>query len=595
MSDRHFFLGVQLKNRSVLASGILGVTFSSLKKVYEAGAGIVTTKSIGPVQRKGHPSPVVYDWGHGLINAVGLANPGIDEFVKEFEKLDSYIPLIVSIFGQQPEDFPALAQKLETLQFAFLEINISCLNVMDEFGTPFSFSSVMTAQITHSVKNQTSKPVIVKLSPNTPDIISVARAAEDAGADALCVMNTLGPGMAISTNTALPVLGNLAGGISGDAILPVTVKKVYDLYREVSIPIIGTGGITDTDSALQVLMAGATLYGIGSALYTKGLQVFRCIEEGIEEFIHTNRFSSSEEVIGLSHRQKRGSYYNVPKRSESPEESSRAIQFAVRPVEEILSNDDGSIKTLFFSNADLGKPEPGQFFMLWIPGIDQKPYSISYYDNCVIGFSLIERGAFSRALLDLQCGEPVGLLGPLGGSFELGNHHNYLLVGGGIGLAPFIFTSSELVHLGKKVSIIAGGKTSSSINWIDSLLKKLGKDERIKTYVCTEDGSSGQKGLITDFLEQVIAEVKPDFALLCGPEIFIQKTIHIFKGKGIAGQASIERMMKCGIGICGTCCLDDTGDRVCVEGPVFNFDYLEGIKEFGRYKRDESGAIQEID
>ncbi|MBA7535127.1 Dihydroorotate dehydrogenase B (NAD(+)), catalytic subunit [subsurface metagenome] len=304
MTDYPSFLEVKLKNRSVLASGILGVTISSLRRVYNDGAGIVTTKSVGPEKRNGHSAPVIYDWGCGLINAVGLSTPGIDEFVSRFGYEVVDFPLIVSIFGKEVDDFPLLAQKLDCLDFTFLELNISCPNVMDELGTPFSFSAELASQITRSVKDRTCKPVIVKLSPNTQDLVSVARSAENSGADAICIMNTVGPGMVIDISTGFPVLWNKRGGISGDAVLPLTVKNVYDVYNEVSIPIIGTGGVSSTGSALQVMMAGASLYGIGSAVYTKGLRVFKDIEEGILEFLHNNHFESSEEVIGLAHKQK---------------------------------------------------------------------------------------------------------------------------------------------------------------------------------------------------------------------------------------------------------------------------------------------------
>ena len=595
MTDYPSFLEVKLKNRSVLASGILGVTISSLRRVYNDGAGIVTTKSVGPEKRNGHSAPVIYDWGCGLINAVGLSTPGIDEFVSRFGYGVVDFPLIVSIFGKEVDDFPLLAQKLDSLDFTFLELNISCPNVMDEFDTPFSFSAELTSQITRSVKDRTCKPVIVKLSSNTQDLVSVARSAENSGADAICIMNTVGPGMVIDISTGFPVLWNKRGGISGDAVLPLTVKNVYDVYNEVSIPIIGTGGVSSTGSALQVMMAGASLYGIGSAVYTKGLRVFKDVEEGILEFLHNNHFESSEEVIGLAHKQKKVSFYRIPKPVINEDQKRKNIKFVVSPVKELLKADEHSINTLFFEQQGLSKPAPGQFFMLWIPGLDQKPYSVSYYDENRIGFSLMARGTFSTSLLGLTCGEPVGLHGPLGKSFELQQYDNYLLVGGGIGVAPLIFSASELVKLGKGVNILAGGRTWASINWIIPLLEKIAKYSQIKTFFCTEDGSFGEQGLITDHLQGVIERVCPDFALVCGPEIFIKKALTLFKINSVPGEASIDRMMKCGLGLCGSCSLDITGDRVCVEGPVFHFDYLEKCKEFGNYKRDESGALRGID
>ena len=595
MTEYLSFLGVKIKNRSVLASGILGVTISSLRKVNNDGAGIVTSKSVGPERRKGHRGPVIFDWGYGLINAVGLSNPGIEEFVTVFEKEEIDFPLIISIFGKEVDDFPELAQSVESLNFSFLEINISCPNVLDEFGTPFSFSRELTSKITREVKERTSKPVIVKLSPSAPNIVDVAAAAESSGADALCIMNTAGPGMVIDTSTGVPVLWNRTGGISGGAILPLTVKNVFDIYREVSIPIIGIGGVSDTDSALQLIMAGATLYGIGSGIYTKGLGIFKEIEEGISEFIENNNFKNSEDIIGLSHRQKKIIYYKGSESFKKKVYGRKDISFFISPVKEIQQNDGGSIRTLFFEHGEGNEPVPGQFYMLWKPGLDQKPYSVCFFDRSGIVFSVKERGDFSRSLLELRSGEPVGLLGPLGKGFDLSRRGTYLLVGGGIGLTPLIFSAAELMKQGKRVDLIAGGETWDSINWIEPLLDRTEEGAHMKKYYCTEDGSCGRRGRITEFLPDVIEEVKPDFALICGPEIFIQLCLPVFKRNRIAGEASIERMMKCGVGICGSCSVNPTGARTCVEGPVFSFDYLEELEEFGKYRRDESGTMQEIE
>lgn len=588
MTDNVSFLGVGLKNRTVLASGILGVTLSSLRRVYREGAGLVTTKSVGPEKRKGHAAPVLFDWGKGFINSVGLSNPGIEDFVLQYDNNTVDFPLAISIFGKTPEDYPELARKLRKLAFTFIELNLSCPNVHDEFGTPFSFSVDHTFEITRGVKEVIDKPVIVKLSPNTAEMIKIARSAEEAGADALCVMNSAGPGMIIDPAVAFPLLGNEAGGISGDALLPLTVRRVYEIYREVSIPIIGTGGISDVNGALQVLMAGATLCGIGSALSTRGFGVFHEITEGIHTFLEKNRISCSEELIGLSHKKKKV-YFSLG----LPEEEQRPKgRFCVLPVEEVLQN-SREIKTLFFDAGGMKRPEPGQFFMLWIPGRDQKPYSISYYDGNRIGFSFVKKGAFSSSLYDLEKGYPVGLLGPLGRRFDL-RHHNYLLVGGGIGLAPLVFASHTLWKQGKQAHLFAGGKRRDSVSWIIDLLNREEKKQTLKASYCTEDGSLGYRGMLTEHLQEMIDDVRPDFILLCGPELCIKRSIEICVKNGIRGEASIERIMKCGIGMCGSCSLDPHGDRVCVEGPVFPFHYLHTNEEFGRYGRDESGTIQRI-
>jgi len=601
------FLKVPLKNRSVLASGILGVTIASLRRVYSQGAGIVTTKSVGPVKRKGHNAPVVFDWGGGLINAVGLSNPGIDDFVRQYDNDCIDFPIIISLYGEDEGDFSHLAEKLNTLKYTFLEINLSCPNVMDEFGAPFSFSPDLTSRITRNVRDTVDTPVIVKLSPNAPDLVRVACSAEDAGADALCIANTVGPGMVINTNTGAPILGNRTGGISGEAVLPLTVRNIYELYREVHIPLIGTGGIDDADGALQVLMAGAQLYGIGSAVYTKGLEVFREIDSSIREFMDKNHMHGPGELIGLSHKKRKFSFYHTVKSDMRAASSMNRPQFLVFPVQEIEQGKNEGVKTIFFKVDELNseetyhsgslqakksflRPEPGQFYMLWLPGVDQKPYSVSYCSGAILGFSLMKRGRFSELLFKVRRGDAVGLLGPLGRGFDLAHDH-YLLVGGGIGCAPLIFAAIELKKAGRQFTLLAGGKTGNSLHWMKPLLGRGVLDDTSRILYCTEDGSSGFRGMITDHLEEVIERVNPEYALVCGPELCIRESLRVFRECGIPGEAGIERMMKCGIGICGSCSVDPKGDRVCVEGPVFSFQELEKMEEFGKYRRDESGTI----
>jgi dihydroorotate dehydrogenase electron transfer subunit len=202
----------------------------------------------------------------------------------------------------------------------------------------------------------------------------------------------------------------------------------------------------------------------------------------------------------------------------------------------------------------------------------------------------------------VEPGSPVGLLGPLGRSFDIAQEGPYLLAGGGIGLAPLLFAAAVLIGKGKRVCLAAGSKGAPSLSWIDSFFERpgvnrtgaanTGVNRPLSILRFTEDGSIGTKGMITDHLQDVIDAVRPGFALVCGPELFMVKAIEIFRANGIHGQASVERLMKCGVGICGSCSVDDTGDRVCVEGPVFGFDYLGRLGEFGRYHRDESGTMR---
>jgi dihydroorotate dehydrogenase (NAD+) catalytic subunit len=298
--------GVRLRNPLVLASGILGTGAQLLRRVADCGAGMVTTKSCGPARRAGHPNPTVLDWGHGLINAVGLANPGVDEeleIIAEARELlaPSEVRLAVSIFAETVEGFAEVARKVAQAQPDFIELNVSCPNVASEMGRPFSYDPGDAALVTAAVKEATSIPLIVKLSPNVTDVTIVARAVERAGADAIAAINALGPGMIIDVHSGQPILANKVGGISGPAIRPVAVRCVYDIYEAVDIPIIGIGGVSDGRDALEMVLAGATAVGVGSAVRCRGVDVFQTILDEMQAFMVEEDHAGLDTLRGLAH------------------------------------------------------------------------------------------------------------------------------------------------------------------------------------------------------------------------------------------------------------------------------------------------------
>ena len=298
-----YLSGVKLRNPTILAAGILGVAFATLDRVANSGAGAVTTKSIGPEKRKGHPNPVVVETPCGLLNAVGLSCPSPEESMEELKKAvkELDVPVIASFYAHSEKGFGQLAEKISEAKPAFLEANISCPNVESEFGSAFGTDSKASARIVASIKNSTKVPLIVKLTPNVTNIREIARAVEDAGADAITAINTYGPGMAIDAQAGKPVLVNKFGGLSGPAIKPIALRCVYELYEEVKIPIIGTGGIqTGTDMA-EMLMAGASACGIGTAVMSSGIEVFSEICSELEEFMDGNGYSRVSELMGLAH------------------------------------------------------------------------------------------------------------------------------------------------------------------------------------------------------------------------------------------------------------------------------------------------------
>ncbi len=292
--------GVHLRNPTMLASGILGLSEDLLIRVGEAGAGAVVTKSCGLVPRAGYPNPVVADWGAGLINAVGLSNPGVDATMEEVHTAKRVlkpqgIAVIASIFAESVWDFGVVAQKISPAEPDLIEVNISCPNVEHEFGQFFCATPYVAAQVTRRVKQSTNIPIIVKLSPNEADIAEIARAVVDAGADAISAINTLGPGMVLDIESRAPIISNRIGGISGPAIHPIAVRCVNDIAHAVKVPLVGIGGNASARDAIEMIIAGATAVGIGSAIYARGLDVFAETTRGIAEYMRRHHLACLED------------------------------------------------------------------------------------------------------------------------------------------------------------------------------------------------------------------------------------------------------------------------------------------------------------
>jgi dihydroorotate dehydrogenase (NAD+) catalytic subunit len=296
------FAGLKLKNPTVLASGILGYSAESLTSIVEAGAAAVITKSIGATPRTGYPNPTVTQTKNGLINAMGLPNPGINAYAQEIRhaKTTLTVPLIVSIYGYTPEEYAATARKAAEAGADAVELNVSCPHVKDT-GSEISQNPAVLAQVIKQVKAAISKPLIVKLSPNVTDITETAETAAKAGANALTAINTI-KAMAINAETTLPILSNKHGGLSGPAIKPIALRCVYDIYEHVKVPIMGCGGITNWRDATEFILAGASAVQIGTAIALKSPNVFKTVNRGITAYLKKKGFRSVNEIVGLSHR-----------------------------------------------------------------------------------------------------------------------------------------------------------------------------------------------------------------------------------------------------------------------------------------------------
>lgn len=257
------------------------------------------------------------------------------------------------------------------------------------------------------------------------------------------------------------------------------------------------------------------------------------------------------------------------------------------PLEKIIGNEEQ--KTLFFK-IENEIVIPGQFFMLNYKGC-QKPFSVSFYDSILIGFTIEDRGECSAKMIRAEKGEYFGLTGPLGKGFQIDKHERFLLIGGGIGAAPLNYLALFLVGNSKDVDVLFGAKTSEKLDYCKPLMGIASCNMSIYT----DDGSEGQKGFVTKDIEKVIKEKKYDTVCICGPEIMMEKTVKMINNKVKNIQISMERYMKCGVGICGSCVIDNVGLRVCEDGPVFSYhDILKNTKEFGNYHRNENGIIEKF-
>jgi dihydroorotate dehydrogenase (NAD+) catalytic subunit len=294
--------GKKLGNPLVLASGLLGVTKASLRNVAENGAGAVTMKSVSREPRKGHDSPILLADGGVVMNAVGYPNPGLEEAKREFSNLSEIgVPVIASIIGKDAGEFEHMARNFLSDEFAAVEFPLSCphtpgYGMMGGQGTPEA-----TYDITKAVKRGTQLPVIVKISADVKAVGEVAKAAAKAGADAINVTNTIGPGMMIDVKAGKPILGFKFGGLSGPAIKPIAVRCVYDVSEAVRIPVIGTGGVTTGEDAVEMLMAGASAVGMGSAIHYRGIDVFRKVSGELSDFMQKHGYSKIKEMVGIAH------------------------------------------------------------------------------------------------------------------------------------------------------------------------------------------------------------------------------------------------------------------------------------------------------
>jgi len=288
--------GLFMPNPVMLAAGILGTTGASLRRAARSGVGCVVTKSLGPEPKAGYKGPTVVQVEGGLLNAMGLPNPSYRNFQEEIDVArEGGIPVVASIFGSCAEEFVEVAKGLNSDGF---ELNLSCPHA-ERYGAEIGCEGVNVEEITRAVKKSVQVPVWVKLTPNVTDIRVLGLAAQRGGADAVVAINTL-KAMAIDVESGMPILGNRFGGLSGPAIKPVAVRCVYDLASVLEIPVIGVGGISTWEDAIEMILAGAQGVQIGTAL-KEGYDLFDSICGGVASYLDRKSLTLPE-IRGMARR-----------------------------------------------------------------------------------------------------------------------------------------------------------------------------------------------------------------------------------------------------------------------------------------------------
>jgi len=293
------FAGLDLKNPVMIASGILGLSQNIFDRLIKIGAGAIVSKSISNRPRIGYRNPTVVPLeNQNWLNAVGLANPGADVFSEEIS--NNKVPLMVSIVGSSTEEFRTIVQKFENSNIVGFELNLSCPHV-EKMGMEIGDDPNLVGKIVKSIKDLSSKPLIVKVGLGKSDILQIAKVAEEAGADGITAINTL-RAMKIDITNKCPVLENKIGGLSGAAIRPIGVRCVYELYKVLKVPIIGCGGILTISDMLEYIMAGASAVQVGSYIAQNGMDSIGKLVNNLQHYLKTEGYSNLEEIVGIAHR-----------------------------------------------------------------------------------------------------------------------------------------------------------------------------------------------------------------------------------------------------------------------------------------------------
>jgi len=289
---------IQLERPVMLASGILGISLDVFNRLYRSGAGAVVSKSLSTEPWDGYPNPTIFSVnGGGWINAVGLSNPGAPNFAKMIES-NKDVPIIISLVGSIPEDFEMMVRQFKNCKVTAYELNLSCPHVA-KVGLEVGDDPELVKKIVSTMKNSTNVPVIAKVGLGTTHYLNTVNAAIDSGIDAITAINTI-RAMAIDVETQRPILSNKFGGLSGTPIKPIALRCVYEISSKYNVPIIGCGGISTWEDAIEFILAGSSAIQLGSAIGDNWLHVFNDINQGILQYMKRKGYSKIDEMIGLA-------------------------------------------------------------------------------------------------------------------------------------------------------------------------------------------------------------------------------------------------------------------------------------------------------
>jgi dihydroorotate dehydrogenase subfamily 1 len=537
------FLGKTLSGPFTIPSGIVTTATSIIQYMFDhmPQIGVITTKSVGLTPRAGYREPVYSQYAPGcFVNAVGLTNPGAEAAAEALAKLR--IPedrfLLTSIFGGSVEEFVEVAKIMAPVSNG-LELNLSCPHAKG-YGMAMGQDPELVREITAAVKAVVNIPVVPKLTPNTPNIGEIALAAVAGGADAICAINTVGPGYTAAHGQ--PVLSNGAGGMSGKGVLPIALKCVREIAAVTDCPIIGCGGVSSAADVREFMTAGASIVGVGSAL--TGM--------------------TTDEI---------GSYFNQLESdicfgSNKAENHIRYdIDMNFKPVtlvDNLRVCEDICVLT-FDRKIDI---QAGEFIFLWVPGLGEKPFSALSDDP--FSLAVIDVGVFTHALMDLKVGTEVYVRGPHGIAAAPPEDAKIMAVAGGTGLAAVYQLARDFGN----AEIFTGARTAERLYYLEEC-KKIAD-----VHVATDDGSEGYKGFVTELLrnrllEMSRAELDNLVFYNCGPSPMVHAAAKVQREFCRADQifSAIDYLTKCGVGICGACASPD-GKRICVDGP-----FMQGSPE----------------